>query len=688
MKRKLWNKIAMASVSMLACVTCIGVAVNNGAVKGVAEDAKITLPGGTKTNVNGYTLVWGSTNVVTNTELYATPVEKTNAAGQTLKGIELSSNSAYSLTRAQWYPIDGYGMSYGQYLTLKVDDTIDMSKPVEFLFAPYVSATHQSHRFVMALSDTDGQIAADTDTTDWGFNAGDNANYIYWEFARHHMWNRSNLPEGDGVGPHWYAVSSSGKTGYSKSDATATNGSKIGNTRMGGGVLARAFYGSEYLWADIDSKYTVNSQALIKAKIEFTDEQLILSFEHAYEQDITKRELNSNDGTCKIEHKLSADTNGASECWFRQSYNLDELNLSSESELNLYFGYYNVYGHLSGHDSEYGAIPMSLKLYNYNNGDVKSVTANQSSLTMKASEELNLADKVSVAYFDGATATADVTFTSSDTAIANVVDGKLVPVANTKGGDVTVTATVGDKTATFTVTVDANTVTVNGNVVAGGSTYTLEDLYEGNFVLVGYKANGNLYAVGDTIELTADIVLEEVVVDFTMLYGASIRLDDTASIRFTAILKTADLTTLETLVGAENVSYGMTLTVGEDKYGINSKDEGFNTATHETDYTLYSAVMTGIPSTDYETELTAQAYIQVKYADGEELTISSNLADKKDGDTKETNVRSLADVATAAYNDRQATKEGDYKYSDGEGKYSPYTLDQLAEIAKYITQGE
>ena len=692
MKRtKLVNKIAATAMSLFACATCLGVAAMSG-VDGVADDAKVTLAGGSWTNVGDYSLTWGSTGAVANAELYATPVAKTNALGQSLKGVELSSNQEYKLSNSQWYPVNGSSMGYGQYLTLKVNDTIDMSEPVEFLFAPYVignTGGQANHRFVMALSDSDGQIKPLTGDSQNGFNAAEDANYIYWEFLKHQQWANAAAPETQGNGPSWYAVSSEGTaaTGYSESydnigNAPTKDGVTIANSRIAGGALARAFYGVDYLWKDIDSKYTVNSSALIKAKFEFTETQLILTFDHVFEQDIEKKEPNYEaDKVCTATHDFSADSGvTCTTCYFKQTYSLADLGFTADSELNLYFGYYNVHARFGG--QSYGNLPMSLKLYNYKNGDVKSVTAKNETVSMKASEELNLVDNVNVAYFDGATATADVTFTSDNDAVATIVDGKLVPVTNTLGGDVVVTATVGDKTATFTVTVDANTVTVGGNVVAGGNSYTLEDLYEGNYVLVGYKVNGKLYAVGDTIILTDDIVLEEVVVDFTMLYGASIRLDSTASIRFTAIIDTADFTALETLVGAENVSYGMTLTAGEDTYRINSKDANFKTGTHENDYTLYSAVMTGIPASDYTTELTANGYLKVTYADGDVVELAANLAEMEEDDVKASNVRSLTDVATAAYNDRNATQEGDYKYSDGNGQYSLYTAEQLAEIAK------
>ena len=76
--------------------------------------------------------------------------------------------------------------------------------------------------------------------------------------------------------------------------------------------------------------------------------------------------------------------------------------------------------------------------------------------------------------------------------------------------------------------------------------------------------------------------------------------------------------------------------------------------------------------------------MKVTYADGDVVELAANLAEMEEDDVKASNVRSLTDVATAAYNDRNATQEGDYKYSDGNGQYSLYTAEQLAEIAKYM----
>ena len=92
--------------------------------------------------------------------------------------------------------------------------------------------------------------------------------------------------------------------------------------------------------------------------------------------------------------------------------------------------------------------------------------------------------------------------------------------------------------------------------------------------------------------------------------------------------------------------------------------------------------MTKIPENNYTTELTAQGYIKVTYADGDTTTLLCKIADKKDGDVKESNVRSLADVAKAAYNDRTTVADEKYKYEVADGSFSPYTKAQLNELTK------
>ena len=672
MKGKLWSKIVMASVSMLASVTCIGGAMGNVSGVKAEESANVAL---------NYTLTTRNHNSGASglaSDIRAEKVYYTGAGyAKDLIGVELKSSLEYSntTTNSNYTPVSGYGIHYQQSLTLKIDDVIDMSEPVEFYFSPYISTNHESHRFVMGISD-DANTEVAPKVGGWakrGFNASSSANYVYWDMALNTRWTVDEIDQA--VGPAFQTIYSDESKNTNNEDYSLNSISSYkSSTRLGGGILGRAFYGSTYNSGE--------STPLIKAKIEFSQEYMILYFEDVYAEDITKC-------ACGTTHDFTNDTgeDTASKCYYRQTLKLEDLGFTyGQSELNLYFGYYNAYAEHS--NQSYGALPMSLKLYNYQNGDVKSFGVKEENITMKASEELTLADNMDIVYYDGVTTEATVTYTSDNDEVATIVDGKLVPVAGTIGGEVTITATASTgETASFKVTVDANTVTYNGNVIGAGNSYTvLEDLYAGNHVLIGFKANGKLYAVGDTIELTDDIVLEEVTVDYTMFYGASIRLDDTASIRFTAIINTADLTALETLVGADNVSYGMTLIPnGIDKtYTIDSKNEGFDTAVYETEYTLFSAVMTKIPETNYETDLTARAYITVTYADGESATIECQIAERKEGDTKDSNVRSLAEVAEEAYNDRKTSEEGIYKYLTNDGNYSRYTSTQLTEIEKYF----
>lgn len=686
MRKTKWLKKALLTCMSImvsaACALCFISSAHVGAVAAESETATdVALP---------YVFKHGTTGAVPGVTIGAKSVSKTNSLGQTLKGVELSSEQKYEL-KSQWYSVNGYSMGYGQYLTLKIDDTIDMSHPVEFLFSPYViggTGAQANHRFVMALSDAGGEIKPLTNKSKNGFNS--DGNYLYWEFAKNQQ--SPDSPESKANGPAWYAVSSAGitATGFKESVDDIGKDANIKNNRMGSGALARAFYGAEYIWGDVDKQYTdpsENSQQLIKAKIEFTDTQLVLTFDHVSEENI---ESKGSSAVCSATHDFTKDSAAnCTTCYFRQTYNLSDLNFTSESKLNLYFGYYNV--HARYENQNYGALPMSLKLYNYKNGEIQNfgVKEGKENITVTENETITLADVMDIAYYDGVTApTATVTYTSSNENVAKIENGKVVPVKGTYGGTTTITATASTgETASFEVTVDVNTVTFNGQVIAAGESYTVEEgLYTGRSLLIGYKADGALYAVGDTITLTKDIVLEAVTIDFKMLYGASVRLDETASIRFTAIVNTEELSALEQLIGSDKVSYGMTLKPdGIDKtYAIDSKNEGFDTAVYkyDADYTLYSAVMTKIPENNYTTELTAQGYIKVTYADGDTATLLCKIVDKKDGDVKESNVRSLADVAKAAYNDRTTVADEKYKYEVADGSFSPYTKAQLDELTK------
>ena len=691
MRKTKWLKRALLiCTSIIASAAC--------AVSFIASARASVIAAENETNFEvalPYILKQGNTGAVASVQIAANSVSKTNALGQTLKGVELSSEQKYELNNSKWYPVNGYSMGYGQYLTLKIDDTIDMSQPVEFIFSPYViggTGAQANHRFVMALSDADGEIKPLTESSKNGFNS--DGNYIYWEFAKHQQWASQAAPETQGNGPTWYAVSSAGTTatGFKESVDNINGDDNIKNNRMGGGALARAFYGVEYLWGDVDAKYTdpsVNSQQLIKAKIEFTDTQLILTFDHVSEGNI---ESKGTTDVCTATHDFTNDSAAnCTTCFFRQTYNLSDLNFTSESKLNLYFGYYNVHARFA--NQNYGALPMSLKLYNYKNGEFQKfgVKDGKKNVTITENETLNISNVMDIAYYDGVTApTATVTYTSSNENVAKIENGKVVPVKGTYGGTTTITATASTgEAASFDVTIDVNTVTFNSQIIAAGESYTVEEgLYTGKSLLIGYKADGALYAVGDTITLTKDIVLEAVTIDFKMLYGASVRLDETASIRFTAIVNTEELSALEQLIGSDKVSYGMTLKPdGIDKtYAIDSKNEGFDTAVYkyDADYTLYSAVMTKIPENNYTTELTATGYIKVVYTDGDIATLSCKIADKKGGDVKESNVRSLADVAKAAYNDRATVADEKYKYEVADGSFSPYMKAQLDELAKYF----
>ena len=234
------------------------------------------------------------------------------------------------------------------------------------------------------------------------------------------------------------------------------------------------------------------------------------------------------------------------------------------------------------------------------------------------------------------------------------------------------------ETGTYNVTLG------NETVATGVGTYTFaKEAYTGDKVFVGYSVNGKgVYTAGDMVALTDDITIAPVEVDISTIYGASIRLDDSASIRFSAILSEADLAALEAMAGAANVSYGIVLYAGGNTYTVDSKDEGFDTASHAdySGYVYYSAVMTGIPATDYDTDITAVAYIRIG-----KKTYKGLAAERKDGDTQDSNVRSLAFVAEGAYNLRSETQQGNFQYYiEADGNYSWMSAEDLQSLKQYF----
>lgn len=156
--------------------------------------------------------------------------------------------------------------------------------------------------------------------------------------------------------------------------------------------------------------------------------------------------------------------------------------------------------------------------------------------------------------------------------------------------------------------------------------------------------------------------LTEATLKLTNLYGASIRLsDETAGLRFVCgvektgydALKTAkDKVTFGTLIGPKDlVGNSLTLETNEDYYENAVADKTVSWYEKEVDgvtYMCYNAAISEIRRNNFEREFVAQSYMTITYANGTQETVYGAIADKNPGDTKESNVRSVSEVATAA----------------------------------------
>ena len=138
-----------------------------------------------------------------------------------------------------------------------------------------------------------------------------------------------------------------------------------------------------------------------------------------------------------------------------------------------------------------------------------------------------------------------------------------------------------------------------------------------------------------------------------MMDGAAIRIASdakTSGIRFTTMLKETDLTTLQSLTGVANVSYG-TLILPYDYLGQNQMPNMNDFIVDETilkidstkffvenGYIVYYGAMTNLYTENYDRLFAACGYMEISFANGETMVVYTNF----DGDD---NVRSIRYVA-------------------------------------------
>lgn len=222
----------------------------------------------------------------------------------------------------------------------------------------------------------------------------------------------------------------------------------------------------------------------------------------------------------------------------------------------------------------------------------------------------------------------------------------------------------------------------------------------GTALMLGWTdGNGKLYPVGGTYTVsgTEQVVLTAAVLEYSLLEGAAVLIQEPTALRF-EVKADADVLTA---LGAAITEKGVILTKTADLTADVIADTVIDAAeldaaniayekitlTDSEEAGLYYAVKSNV--TDLSLAYSAAAYLTVKYAD--ETTKTLSIA----GYSAENNSRCVKDVAEAAYADRsnvRADNNGvnyafkvskDYAVGDYTlFSYSPYTEEQLDLLAK------
>ena len=200
----------------------------------------------------------------------------------------------------------------------------------------------------------------------------------------------------------------------------------------------------------------------------------------------------------------------------------------------------------------------------------------------------------------------------------------------------------------YAVNLNVNGETETAFVTENGSFVLPERTVEGE-IFVGWEYNGKAYPVGYTINnVASEITLTAITLDMDMRKGASVRIasEYENSIRWIAEVDKNSLTALENIVGASNVSYGITVKSPAiaGSLTINIQKEKFG---NDGNTWTIAGVMTKVPNEQLNTLFEGRAFVNVTFADGTQKKIFASGNE---------NLRSISQVAYMAYND----KDGGY----------------------------
>ena len=238
-------------------------------------------------------------------------------------------------------------------------------------------------------------------------------------------------------------------------------------------------------------------------------------------------------------------------------------------------------------------------------------------------------------------------------------------------GEYPLTIKFGDQSKDYTIVVEAEKVTISYTVagveqterVEKGSLFETENLnptLEGK-TFIGWKISGALKKTDYSFTANEDVTMEAVFAEFGIMSGAGVRRivtqDAKGGLRFIAFVNSADITDL-------TVEYGVLLSVGEVESTVESagakavkavnvfKDSSAQGLTgYVAGRTYYCATIEGIPVANYETKVSARAYLKVTYDGGASEYFYSDYDAKN-------NARSVKEVAKAALDNGESDPEG------------------------------
>ena len=260
------------------------------------------------------------------------------------------------------------------------------------------------------------------------------------------------------------------------------------------------------------------------------------------------------------------------------------------------------------------------------------------------------------------------------------VNGNVYTAESVPAADLVLTT---DASISYTIEGVNGTDVYSGSLVFGGepSYDAYNALTKDTTTYIGYLVGDVLYA--DLTEaIMASVASDEKIVAKTItlgiIDGASIRLNNNPSIRFTATVGVSDseyakVLDFGILMTTDEVRKNLSAFTIEGLSGVDSslyynynKNSGNLRYVENEDYAnqyVYSLVLDKISKSNYGVKYTARAYVLVEYADGTQAYVYSEF-------DEETHIRSMYDVASAAIADEEtgytdAQKTIIQKYIDG-----------------------